>query len=240
MQDRIDMDAKKLAVEWATKYVENGMTVGLGTGSTAYWAILKIAEMIKHGLRIRTIATSKESEELASKLNIPLISFSDADHFDITIDGADEVDENKFLIKGGGGALLREKIIASITNKYLIVVASSKMKKNLVAFPLPVEITPFAWEITLKALERMGCSAVVRKKSAGFFVTDNQNYIVDCAFKEIPDPGKLSRDINMIPGVVENGIFLRRPDLVIVGNEDGSVDEIATDFSQIREYPRSL
>ncbi|PWU04914.1 MAG: ribose 5-phosphate isomerase A [Bacteroidetes bacterium] len=220
------MEVKKLAGESAAKYVANGMIVGLGTGSTAYWAIQKIGEKIKHGLSIRAIATSQESEELASKLNIPLISFSDADHFDVTIDGADEVDEKKYMIKGGGGALLREKIVASITKQYIIAVGESKLVKRLGKFPLPVEITPFAWEVTVKALENLECKTTVRKKSGSFFITDNSNYIIDCVFNEIPDPENLSREINMIPGVVENGIFLRRPDIVIVGKEDGTIKEI--------------
>src|SRR5277367_6766158 len=137
------VQGKKLAAMKAVNYVRNGMTLGLGTGSTAYWAIRGIGEQVKNGLSVKAIATSIQSESLARELEIPIVPFSEIDHLDITIDGADEVDEGLNLIKGGGGALLREKIVASATRFYIIIVDESKLVYRLGKFPLPVEVAPF-------------------------------------------------------------------------------------------------
>ena len=136
------VNGKKIAAGKAVEYIKNGMTLGLGTGSTAYWAIQAIGELVRNGLSVRAIATSVQSESLARELNIPIVAFSEIDHLDITIDGADEVDEKLNLIKGGGGALLREKIVASATRLYIIIVDESKLVRHLGKFPLPVEVAP--------------------------------------------------------------------------------------------------
>src|SRR6476661_2954340 len=157
------MESKKRAAEKAVEAVKDGMTVGLGTGTTAYWAIQKIAERVKEGLRIQAVATSLETERLAKELGIPLVLFSAVETIDLTIDGADEVDTDKNLLKGGGGALLREKIVAYHSRQYLVVVDESKRVDQLGRFPLPLEILPFAMELTLTQLRRFGETNIRQK-----------------------------------------------------------------------------
>jgi len=218
------MKAKKLTGEKAAEYIEDGMIIGLGTGSTAYYAIKKVGEMVRGGLKIKAVPTSKETAELAAKEGIELIELDDVEALDLTIDGADEVDPNFNLIKGGGGALLREKIVASATHKLIIVVDESKLVDDLGAFPLPLEITPFSWRYTQKMIEKFGCSSEIRKKEGKIFVTDNKNYILDCDFGKIKNPVKLTVELNKLPGVVENGIFAEMAEIVVVGYNDGHVE----------------
>ncbi len=220
------MNPKQLVGEKAATYVKDGMIVGLGTGSTAYWAIMKLGELVKNGLKIQAVPTSKNTEELALRLNIPLLDVSEVESIDLTIDGADEFDAHKNLIKGGGGALLREKIIASITQFYIIIADDSKQSALLGSFALPVEVTPFASEITFKQLRNLGCKPVVRLSSGLPFITDNGNLIMDCKFDEIRDPQELAIQINQIPGVVENGLFPGMADIIIINDGDGGVQII--------------
>ena len=220
------MNAKQLAAAKAVSLVEKGMVVGLGTGSTAYWAIEMIGEKMKNGeLNIKAIASSKRSEEQARSLGIPILSFSDIDQIDITIDGADEVDEQMNLIKGGGGALLREKIVASNSKELIIIVDEKKMVKHLGKFGLPVEIVIFGWEKKFVKLKSLGCIPTLRMETKQPYITDNNNYIVDCAFGEIENPKALHERINTIVGVVENGLFIKMASRVIVGFENGEVRE---------------
>jgi ribose 5-phosphate isomerase A len=221
------MDAKQLAANCAVSYLENGMTVGLGTGSTAYWVILKTSERVREGLDIKAVATSGQTEKLARELGIPLLDIEQVDHIDIDIDGADEVDEYCNLIKGGGGALLREKIIAFGSKRFIVVVDESKLVKKLGAFPLPVEVIPFAWHLTGKHLENLGCKPVLRIKEEKPFVTDNSNYILDCHFGIIETPGPLNQALRNIPGVVENGLVVGIAERIVVGYRNGQVREIA-------------
>ncbi len=217
--------AKKAAAEAAVSRVENDMIVGLGTGSTAYYAIQLIGKRIAEGLRIRgAVPTSRETEKLAKQNKIPLIS--DFTYIDLTIDGADEVEPAGDLIKGGGGALTREKIVAAASTQEIIVVDEGKLVEQLGAFPLPVEVLPFGWRFVQSELSSLGCETHLRKKDENIFVTDNQNYILDCIYDRIVDPGLLSREINSLPGVLENGLFVGLADLVIVGSQDGSFREI--------------
>ncbi len=218
------VDPKKISAEEAVEYVKNGMTVGLGTGSTAYWAIQKLGEKVKEGLKIKAVATSEQSAKLAAELKIPMVSFDQLTQIDITIDGADEVDPNKDLIKGGGGALLREKIIATNSSKYIIVVDSLKLVTHLGDFPLPVEIAPFASALTIKKIEALGCKANIRKDNGKPFVTDNGNLIVDCKFDIIRDPSTLNIQLHLIAGVVETGLFAEMAPILIVGYVDGRVE----------------
>lgn len=220
------MNAKRIAAERAADYIEDGMIVGLGTGSTAYWAILKLAARVRDGLNIRAIATSLQSEQLAREHGIPLTTFSEITDIDITIDGADEVDPELNLIKGGGGALLREKIVAATSKRFIVVVDESKRVERLGKFPLPVEIVPFGYEVTMNKLLQSGCQPVLRRSANQIFRTDNGNFIVDCHFNEIDDPNNLHHRLNLIPGVVENGLFVDMTDLVIVGYHNGDVEEI--------------
>ena len=215
------VNGKKIAAGKAIEYIRNGMTLGLGTGSTAYWAIQGIGEQVKNGLSVRAIATSLQSESLARQLDIPIVAFSEIDHVDITIDGADEVDEGLNLIKGGGGALLREKIVASATRFYIIIVDESKLVQYLGKFPLPVEIAPFGWELTQRRLRELGGSPRMRMAGDQPFLTDNQHYILDCDFGLIKDPAKLHEQVSGITGVMEDGFFIGMADIVIAGSPGG-------------------
>jgi len=218
------MKAKKLTGEKAAEYIEDGMIIGLGTGSTAYYAIKKVGELVRNGLKIKAVPTSKETAELAAAEGIELIELADVESLDLTIDGADEVDPDFNLIKGGGGALLGEKIVASATDKLIIVVDESKLVENLGAFPLPIEITPFSWQYTQRMIEKFSCSSKLRKKDGEVFITDNGNYILDCDFGKIEDPLKISVELNKLPGVVENGIFAEMAEIVVVGYNDGHIE----------------
>ncbi|MFW5961843.1 MAG: ribose-5-phosphate isomerase RpiA [bacterium] len=218
------MKAKKLTGEKAAEYIEGGMIIGLGTGSTAYYAIKKVGEMVRKGLKVKAVPTSNETAELAAEEGIELIELADVEALDLTIDGADEVDSKFNLIKGGGGALLREKIVASATDKLIIVVDESKLVDDLGEFPLPVEITPFSWQYTKRMIEKFSCSSEIRKEDGEIFVTDNGNYILDCNFGKIEDPLKITVELNKLPGVVENGIFAEMAEIIIVGYNDGRVE----------------
>jgi ribose 5-phosphate isomerase A len=216
------MNAKQVAADKAISFVQNGMIVGLGTGSTAWWAIEGIGKRIKEeGLQIQAIATSNRSEEQARSLDIPLVSFSAIDSIDITIDGADESDADLNLIKGGGGALLREKIVASNSKQLIIIVDESKLVEHLGKFPLPVEVVVFGWEKTIQKLNNLGCEPNLRMDKDHPYLTDNNNYIIDCSFGKIERPADLHQQINSITGVVENGLFIHLATKLIVGNEQG-------------------
>lgn len=219
------MESKKIAGEKAVEYIKDGMIVGLGTGSTVYWTIHKIGELIKDGLQIHGVPTSMETERLANKLGIPLIELIDLNKIDLTIDGADEIDARLDLIKGGGGALLREKMIASISEQFVIVADESKVVTTLGKFPLPVEVTPFGWEVTKKQIEKLVLTnPQLRLKSNAPYLTDNSNYILDCYIEAIENPEELTVNLNLIPGVVENGLFVNMSDIVIIGRNNGKTE----------------
>lgn len=221
------MNPKQLVGEKATTYIKDGMVVGLGTGSTAYFAIMKIGELVKNGLNIVGVPTSKSTEELALSLNIPLLAIEDVTKIDVTIDGADEFDRQKNLIKGGGAALLREKIIASVTAFYVIIADAAKGSEYLGSFAVPVEVTPFGKEITIAQLKALGCEPKLRYKEGNLVITDNQNYIVDCKFEKIADPAQLSVQMNALPGLVENGLFAGMANVIISEDGKGSTITIA-------------
>lgn len=221
------MNVKKLVGERAAAHVQDGMTVGLGTGSTAYWAIVRIGERVREGLDIKAIATSRQSEQLALEWGIPLTTFAETATLDMTIDGADEVDDDGQLIKGGGGALLREKIVAAISRQFVIIADESKRVRHLGAFPLPVEVLPFGVEATLNHLRELGANPSIRMAGGKPYVTDNGNWIADCRIGEIQNPRDMQVVLNQIPGVVENGLFVDMASRIIVGYGDGRVEEWA-------------
>ncbi len=213
---------KKQAGEKAVEYVKDGMVVGLGTGSTVEWTIHKLGELTQEGFEIIGIPTSKRSEALAKKLGIKLSTLIEHPDIDVTIDGADEVDPNLNLIKGLGGALTREKIVASNSKKEIIVVDESKLVKLLgTKAPVPVEVLKFAWNTCKKSLEQLNSKPILRSKNQDYYVTDNNNYILDCRFEGIAKPEELDLKLNNIPGVVENGLFLNLTDTVVVASQDG-------------------
>ena len=221
------MNAKQAAAHKAVQYIDDGMIVGLGTGSTAYWAIQYLGEKVKQGMQVTAVATSDETERLALQCGIKISEMNAVDHIDIDIDGADEIDHRLNLIKGGGGALLREKIVAAGSKTFVVIADESKMVNVLGQFPLPVEVVPFGWQHTARLLSLLGCQTTMRKKEAGSFKTDSGNYILDCRFGSIPDPAALQQQINSIPGVVENGLFVKMASTVVVGYSDGRVKEFS-------------
>lgn len=213
---------KKIAAEKATEEIREGMVVGLGTGSTVYYALLKIGSMIRDGLNIIGIPTSSGTEKIAQEQNIPLSTLAVHPTIELTIDGADEVDAHLNLIKGGGAALVREKIIANASNRIVIVVDESKVSQVLgTSFALPVEIVQFGWEATKRVVDKICGQSDLRGGIHDPLITDNGNYILDCHFDGIDDPEKIEMQLNIIPGVVENGIFVNRTDKVIIGTSSG-------------------
>jgi ribose 5-phosphate isomerase A len=221
------MDPKQLAAESAVDYIKPGMTVGLGSGTTAFYAIRKIGEKVKEGLSIRTVASSIKSETIAKGFNIPVFDLSAVDTIDIAIDGADEVDSKGNLIKGGGGSLLREKILAFSSKKFYVIVDDSKLVNKIGTKPLPVEIVPFGSNLTLSHLRMLGCEPTVRKVKNETFITDNGNLVADCHFSSIDEPAWLDVKIKMIPGVIETGLFSGKiVSGIIIGYPSGEVKEI--------------
>ncbi|MBT2642242.1 ribose-5-phosphate isomerase RpiA [Bacillus sp. ISL-41] len=202
------MNEKELVGFRAAEYIKDGMVVGLGTGSTAYYTIKKLGELVRNGLNIKGIPTSEQTAALAMENGITLVDFKDVERIDVAIDGADEFDAELNLIKGGGGALLREKIIANAASAFIVIADSSKGAKKLGDFPLPVEIVTFGAEMISRKIAELGCEPKLRLSGTQPFITDNGNYILDCDFKQIESPEELEKQLNMIPGVVENGLFV--------------------------------
>ncbi|MBE7103723.1 ribose 5-phosphate isomerase A [Bacillus cereus] len=216
------MNLKQFAGEYAAGFVKDGMKVGLGTGSTVYWTIQKLGKRVQEGLSIQAVPTSKETEVLAQQLSIPLISLNDVQTLDLTIDGADEIDSDLQLIKGGGGALLREKIVASSSEELIIIADESKLVSHLGAFPLPIEIITFSWKQTEKRIQSLGYETRLRVKNDGPFITDNGNLIIDCIFpNKILNPNDTNKELKMITGVVETGLFINMTSKAIIGTENG-------------------
>jgi ribose 5-phosphate isomerase A len=199
---------KQRAAEAAVEYVKDGMIVGLGTGSTTEFAVKKLGERVRDGLSIRGIPTSDVTKKQAEEEGIPLIDFSETMYIDLTIDGADEIDADLNMIKGGGAALLREKIVASASREEIIIVSNEKFVNQLGCFPLPVEVIPFGWQVIFNELETLGGSPNLRLKQGKPLRTDQGNYIIDCHFRQIIAATQLEERLNMIPGVVENGLFI--------------------------------
>ncbi|MDY0084008.1 MAG: ribose-5-phosphate isomerase RpiA [Ignavibacteriaceae bacterium] len=211
------MNEKQLAAEKSIEFIKNGMTLGLGTGSTVYFLVKKLAELINDGLSVKCVSTSKQTTELAGSLGIKIFEFNKVDYIDLTIDGADEVDENLNGIKGGGGALLFEKIAASNSKKNIWIVDSSKAVKTLGKFPLPVEVVPYGYKSLFKKFADSDYNPELRKKGSETYLTDSGNYIVDLHTGEIQNAPELEMKIKMLPGVVEVGLFNNIADVVIIG-----------------------
>ena len=200
---------KEAAAQASLRFVKDGQVVGLGTGSTAAYFIKLLGGEVKNGLRVRGIPTSIRSRELALSLGIPVITLDDCQEIDVTVDGADEVDPQLRLIKGGGGALLREKIVASATRQMIVVADASKQVQRLGQFPLPVEVIRFAQALVAKRIAAMGADVQLRRDAAGnAYLTDENNHILDCRFGEMRDPDRLARELSEMPGVVEHGLFI--------------------------------
>ncbi|EAD1419852.1 ribose-5-phosphate isomerase RpiA [Listeria monocytogenes] len=221
------MNQKKLAGEKACEWIEDGMVVGLGTGSTVYYTIEKLGQMVNNGLHITGVATSDETTKQAEKLGIPLKSLNDVTEIDVTIDGADEIDTNFQGIKGGGGALLREKMVASASLKNIWVVSEEKLVRSLGKFPLPLEVIPFGWKQIERTLAKEQIQTNLRKQSNGeVYVTNNGNYILDIVNQSFTDAEMWQEKLAQIPGVVEHGLFLDYVDVIICGKANGETEII--------------
>ena len=218
-------ELKKEAAVEAVKFVRSGMKLGLGTGSTAKYAVEEIGRKLNSGelKDILCIPTSESTRKLAESLGIPLTDFENVERIDLTIDGADEVDSKLNLIKGGGGALLREKIVAQASEKEIIIVDETKLSDSLGKnFPLPVEIVPFALHPIKRLLENLGAEVQLRKSEEEIFVTDEGHWILDAKFESIDNPYQLSSLLNEKAGVVEHGLFLDVVDVLIIGKRKGT------------------
>lgn len=223
--------AKFVAAKRAVEFVESGMKVGLGTGSTAAWMVRCLGELVREdGLKITGVPTSSRTADLARQVGIKVVSLDEAKWLDLTIDGADEFDADLNLIKGGGGALLQEKIVATASDQMIVIADAAKEVMQLGAFPLPVEVVPFGWqttkaliEETLGAMDVLGQSTTLRMNGDHAFITDEGNYIVDLHLHRIGNARQLALILNQIPGVVENGLFIDICDIVVVGHGDGRV-----------------
>jgi ribose 5-phosphate isomerase A len=224
--------AKFVAAKRAVDYVESGMKVGLGTGSTAAWMVKCLGELVREdGLKITGVPTSTRTAELATQVGIPIVTLDEAKWLDITIDGTDEYDADLNLIKGGGGALLMEKIVATASDQMVVIADLSKQVETLGTFPLPLEVIPFGWQVTkalveetLVNLDVLGRSSSLRMNNDQPYRTDEGNFILDLHLRRIGNARQLSMVMNQIPGVVENGLFIDICDVVVIGNGDGSVE----------------
>ena len=224
--------AKYVAARHAAGLVQSGMKVGLGTGSTAAWLVRCLGERLRdEGLSITGVPTSTRTAALAAEVGIPVVGLDEARWLDITIDGADEFDADFNLIKGGGGALLREKIVATASDQMVVIADRSKEVATLGAFPLPVEVVPFGWqttrallEETLAALDVGGHASAIRMAGDVPFVTDQGNHLIDLELGRIGNPRQVAMVLNQIAGVVENGLFIDICDIVVIGDPDGRVE----------------
>jgi ribose 5-phosphate isomerase A len=214
---------KKIAADEAVKLIANNSIVGLGTGSTAYFAILAVAELVKQGLNIKCVPTSEHTSSLATSLGIHLIDLKEVESIDVTIDGADEFDHNLQLIKGGGGALFREKIVASLTETEIIIADSSKKVDLLGKFKIPIEVEPLALRYVQQQITDLNGIGELRMSNYSPFITDNHNYIVDADFGLISDPKRLSDDLKRIEGVLAHGLFIDLTSIIIMGKGNETV-----------------
>ncbi|MDV3050859.1 MAG: ribose-5-phosphate isomerase RpiA [Planktomarina sp.] len=227
--------AKFVAAKRACEFVEDGMKLGLGTGSTAAWMVRCLADRIdKEGLRVKGVPTSNRTADLAKELGIETISLDQAGQLDLTIDGTDEFDENLNLVKGGGGALLQEKVVAAASDKMIVIADTGKSVNQLGKFPLPVEVLGFGINSSQSLVEKLLHSqdvdqSIIKTRMSNNlpFITDEGNYILDLHLGRIGDPATLNVTLNQVPGVVENGLFVNMCDLILIGDEDGTVYEKA-------------
>jgi ribose 5-phosphate isomerase A len=222
-----DMGKRAVARAAVDACVKPGMTIGLGTGTTVSWAIARVGERIALGEPITAVATSLETERLCRELAVPLLDFSEVVELDLAIDGADEATPDFHAIKGGGGALFRERAVAIVARSFNLVVTENKITPRLGAFPLPVEVVPFAASYVIREIQSLGAQATMRASAHTPFITDNGNRILDCRFASIEAPAELDRRLRMIHGVVTTGLFVNLVDRIFVGTSSGEVSELS-------------
>jgi len=222
-------NAKKNSAVFAADFVKQGMTIGVGSGSTVYWLIEELGRRVRQGLQIVAVPTSSVTAEQAKQAGIALSELNAVEEIPLTIDGADEIDEKGNLIKGGGGALLQEKIVASASRELIIIADSSKLVHRLGKFPLPVEVVPFGYRhVERQILNSGSCRrTTVRTRGENIFVSDHSNYILDCDYGQIEDAAALNTALHLIPGVVETGLFVNMASKAIIGWDDGRVEVLS-------------
>lgn len=216
------MDKKKIAGEKAAEYVKDGMTLGLGTGSTAFHAVNAVGELVKKGMKLQAVPTSKATEAQARELGIPLLTIDEVDHIDLAIDGVDEIDPAFNAIKGGGGALYREKVVATLADEVIWIMDDSKLVDAIGAFHLPVEIAQYGSKQAMAKMEEYGLHPVLRVRDGKTFVTDNGNFIADLHLGAGFDIQDVKAKISSIVGVLEHGLFLNMCKRIIVGTDEGA------------------
>ncbi len=216
------MDKKKIAGEKAAEYVKDGMTLGLGTGSTAFHAVNAVGELVKKGMKLQAVPTSKATEAQARELGIPLLTIDEVDHIDLAIDGVDEIDPAFNAIKGGGGALYREKVVATLADEVIWIMDDSKPVDAIGAFHLPVEIAQYGSKQAMAKMEEYGLHPVLRVRDGKTFVTDNGNFIADLHLGAGFDIQDVKEKISSIVGVLEHGLFLNMCKRIIVGTDEGA------------------
>lgn len=216
------MDKKKIAGEKAVEYVKDGMTLGLGTGSTAFHAVNAVGELVKKGMKLQAVPTSKATEAQARELGIPLLTIDEVDHIDLAIDGVDEIDPAFNAIKGGGGALYREKVVATLADEVIWIMDDSKLVDAIGAFHLPVEIAQYGSKQAMAKMEEYGLHPVLRVRDGKTFVTDNGNFIADLHLGAGFDIQDVKAKISSIVGVLEHGLFLNMCKRIIVGADEGA------------------
>ena len=214
-------EQKQMAAAAAVDHIRDGMVVGLGTGSTAAKMVDLVGARVKDGLEIIAVPTSEATAAQARGLGIKVVGLDEVSVIDLTIDGTDEVDPEMRLVKGGGGAHLREKIVASLSDKMIVIAENKKMVDQLGAFKLPVEVIPFAADALMPKMEALGAEPTIRMNGDVPFRTDENNLIIDCAFGKIADPEAIALTLSLMPGVVEHGLFIDMADLVLIGTDEG-------------------
>ena len=217
------MDKKKIAGEKAAEYVKDGMTLGLGTGSTAFHAVNAVGELVKKGMKLQAVPTSKATEAQARELGIPLLTIDEVEHIDLAIDGVDEIDPAFNAIKGGGGALYREKVVATMANEVIWIMDDSKLVEKIGAFHLPVEIAQYGSKQAIAKMEAYGWNPVLRVRDGKTFVTDNGNFIADLHLGAGFDIEDVYNKLSGMLGVLEHGLFLNMCKRIIVGTDEGAV-----------------
>ncbi len=215
------MERKRIAGQKATEYIKDGMILGLGTGSTAYYMIKEVGELVQIGMNLKAVATSKSTENLAKELHIPLVQIDEIDRIDLCIDGVDEIDKQFNAIKGGGGALFREKIVANLADEVIWIMDDSKLVDSIGAFPLPTEVLPYGYTQVIRKLKEYSFNPIIRMKDGNVFITDNGNYIVDLHIGNPMDINDVYAKVTGITGVLEIGLFINMCRRVIVGTDSG-------------------
>jgi ribose 5-phosphate isomerase A len=216
------MEQKRIAGQKVIEYIKDGMILGLGTGSTAYYMIKKVGELVQIGMNLKAVATSKSTENLAKELHIPLVQIDEIGRIDLCIDGVDEIDKHFNSIKGGGGALFREKIVANLADEVIWIMDDSKLVDSIGAFPLPIEVLPYGYTQVIRKLKEYSFNPIMRMKDGNVFITDNGNYIVDLHIGNPMDINDVYNKVNGITGVLEIGLFINMCNRIIVGTDNGA------------------